>query len=135
MYRKNKIIYNVESIKKKHWSEEDLTLLSKNIDQNRSIREIAQHLNRSEPAITTKGNGLGYGYYTDRVTGLKYFKNKINHKKRRTKVEILEGKEFVSVATDNKKSCGTDIEVVIDIIAQIFQILHKYLSPQRRLRE
>ncbi len=112
---KDIVLQNIK-IKKQKWSEEELSLLSACIEQTMSLQNISKSLNRSLSSIYSKGNELGYGYYTDKKNRLKYFKPNINHKNRRTKKEILEGREFVSVATEMIESQGTDIEIASDII-------------------
>jgi len=104
---------------KRLWSEKESSLLSEYINQGISLQDISKKLNRSIPAIISKGNELGYGYYSNKEDGLKYFKAEVNHKHRRTKEENLEGKEFLSVVTEAKESQGTDIEVVTDIMPKI----------------
>jgi len=104
---------------KKRWSKEESYLLSEYINQDMSLQDVTELLNRSESSIISKANKLGYGYYSNKDDGLKYFKSEVNHKHRKTKEELQEGKEFLSVATENNESQGTDIEVVTDIIPKI----------------
>jgi len=104
---------------KTQWSESDIAVLQQSIFQNRSVEGVSKQLNRSEPAVISKGNELGYGYYTDKVTGQKYFKKTINHKHRRTQADIQEGKEFMSAPPENQSSQNVDIEDRKNIIPKI----------------
>ena len=103
---------------KKRWSKEESSLLSEYTKQGISLQDISKKLNRSIPAIFSKGNELGYGYYSNKEDGLKYFKAEVNHKHRRTKEEIQEGKEFLSVATERKDSQRIDNKVDTVIISK-----------------
>ena len=120
----NNFTIDTEKIKapKKRWSNVDLKTLQSTIIQNIAIEDIAKQLNRSVQAVCTKGNNLGCGYRTNKSDGLKYFTENINHKNRRTKEEILEGKEFLSVATENNESQGTDNKVDTVIIPKKIEI-------------
>jgi hypothetical protein len=111
-----------KNIKKKRWSKEELFLLSQYIREGISLQDVSKLLNRSVSAIYSKANKLGYGYKTNKSDGLKYFKEEIQHKNRRTKEEILEGKEFLSVATENNESQGTDNKVDTVIIPKKIEI-------------
>lgn len=110
---------DVQDIKliKRRWSKEDINSFLEGIAQNKSIEDLANDLNRSIQAICSKGNLLDYGYFTNKNDGLKYFKSTINHKDRRTKGEMMEGKEFVSVP--ESKDSEVNIDVAADIIPKI----------------
>ncbi len=101
------------------WIEEELSLLKKYIEQGISLEDTSAFFNRSVPSIISKANRLGYGYKTNKTDGLKYFTENINHKNRRTKAEMHEGKEFLSLATENKDSQRTDNEVDTVIIPKV----------------
>ena len=79
---------------RKGWTSKEDVHLIRLIKRNCSIDVIVSQLERSEPAIKTRANYLGFGYYHNKADEKTYFVGEINHKNRRTKDEILaaEGK-------------------------------------------
>jgi len=72
----------------KKWSKDEQTRLLTAIVSNKPLDIIANIIERTESAIKTKANHLGFGHYHDKEVDKIYFINKINHKKRRTKEEL-----------------------------------------------
>lgn len=74
---------------KKKWTVDEETKLLSLIKKNSSIDVIVKMIERTESAIKTKANYLGFGHYCDKTVDKSYFHNEINHKNRRTKEELL----------------------------------------------
>ena len=102
-----------------NWTDSENSIIVECIANGVSLSDIKRIISlRSLGAIRTRANSLGYGNRRNEDDGETYFSREINYKNRRTKDEILEGKEFVSVPIESKNSLRTDNEIDTVIIAK-----------------
>ena len=110
-------LIDTSNIKKPRWSAQNILTLSQCIEQGMSLQEISHKFGRTVSAIFSKGNELGYGYFTDKENGRKYFKPEIKHKSRRTKEELKRWKE------------SAPIPIQLEIYDIWLIVLTKFVSP------
>ena len=125
-------------LKKTRWSKEEISSVLKGIAQNKSIEDFANDLNRTIQAVCSKGNLLGHGYFTNKIDGLMYFKETINHKNRRTNDEILEGTAKVPIESakavedcDKKSTVIIPKKRTIEISLGDIDLIIKILTKER----
>jgi len=96
------------------WTEEEVNLLEESIKNGKSLEEIAEVITlRTDGAIKTKANILGYGHYIDRIDELTYFKSKNNFiSKLKTNMDINEFDKIITLYQDM-------IAPIQDTIAQL----------------
>ncbi len=100
------------------WTDEEENIILVCIKNAASLSDIKKVIRlRTNGAICTKANHLGYGNKRNKNDGHTYFHKEINHKNRRTKDEISEEREKVPIESTN--STGTNIEVDSDIISKV----------------
>ena len=99
---------------KKVWtSQEDLHLI-KLIQRNDSIDVAISELERTEQAIKTRANYLGFGYRLNKADEKTYFIDQIKHKNRRTNEEILsEGENIPIKPTISVEDCVQESTSII----------------------
>jgi len=118
----NNLIENYEQqLHRSKWTfSEDVILLEAiaNSWSVQKIKSLAIKL-RTESAIYTRANYLGFGYKTNKDNGQIYFHEDIHHKKRRTKEEILA--ELGKVPIRSAKSVEDCVEESTVIIPEINQ--------------
>ncbi len=103
------------------WTNEEDDILLECIGNGLSLADIAKIIRlRSFGAIRTRANHLGYGNKKNKKDDDTYFFNKINHKTRRGKDEML--KELEKVPIEPKNPMGEDIEIASDIIPKKVEI-------------
>lgn len=72
------------------WTPDEHNFIKESIENNKTLEEVVETISLRTPgAILTKINSLGYGYHHNEKDGLIYFKNSINHKKRKYKDESI----------------------------------------------
>ena len=85
------------------WKQEEIDFIKESIKDNKTLEEIAEVISlRSKGAILTKANTLGYGNYTKKIDGFRYFKDNINHKNRSCKNKRIPTKKEVDTDSITK---------------------------------
>ncbi len=108
---------------KKRWTPKEDVHLIRLIKRDCSIDVAVSQLERTEPAIKTRANYLGFGYKTNKDDGQIYFHEDIHHKKRRTKEEILAELGKVPIhSTKPVEDCDEKSTVIIPEINQFDEI-------------
>lgn len=99
---------------KKVWTPEEDVHLIKLIQRDDSIDVAISKLERTEQAIKTRANYLGFGYRLNKADKKTYFTNQIKHKNRRTNEEILsEGENIPIKPTISAEDCVQESTSII----------------------
>ncbi len=103
---------------KSRWIREENNILLVSIENGISLAGISEIISlRSQGAICTRANYLGYGNKRNKDDGHTYFHKEINYKNRRTKEEMYKEREKIPI--EPTSSTGTNIEVDNDIISKV----------------